>query len=213
MAEHRARIAVVDDHPLFRHGLVLALADDPTLHVVGAFGRAAEALALAESHPIDLVVVDILMPDMTGISFAAELARRQPACKVFGLSVIDEPGIIADLLRATASGFACKADSSEEIARGIRAVLAGERYLSPRVSHEAVNALLAAPSGEPLTWLTAREREIFELVIRGHSNDQIADSLGISRRTVETHRHRLTNKLSARTVIELQRLSARYGGL
>lgn len=203
----------MDDHPLFRHGLVFALSEHPTIEVIGSFGSAREALALAESHAIDLIVVDILMPEMSGISFTAELARRQPACKVLGLSVIDDPGIIADLLRAHAAGFACKADSSDEIARGIHAVLAGERYLSPRVSRADVEAALARPSGEPLTVLTPREREIFELLIRGHSNDEIADKLGISRRTVETHRHRLTNKLSARTVSQLQRLSARYGGM
>lgn len=204
---------VVDDHPLFRHGLALALANDPMLEVIGSFGSAREGLALAETQALELIIVDILMPEMSGISFAAELALRQPSCKVLGLSVIDEPGIVADLLRATGDGFSCKADSSEEIARGIHAVLAGERYLSPRVSRAAVEALLTTPNDEPLASLTPREREIFELLIRGHSNDEIADGLGISRRTVETHRHRLTNKLSARTVSQLQRLSARYGGM
>ncbi len=183
------------------------------LEVVGDAGTAAEALALARTIAIDLAVVDILMPGTSGISLTAELFEIQPTCKVIGLSVIDEPGIVADMLRARACGFASKTQPVVEIVDAIRQVLGGLRYLSPRVSHDAVNAELADLPTHPLERLTKREREVFELVIRGRSNDEVAVALVISRRTVETHRQRIMQKLSAHTVVQMQRIAARHGGL
>ncbi len=208
-----ARIALIDDHPLFREGLAVALRGEIDLEVVGTVGTAVEALELARTTELDLAIVDILMPGTSGISLTAELFELRPACKVLGLSVIDEPGIVADMLRARACGFASKTQPVLEIVDAIRQVLGGLRYLSPRVSHDAVDAELANLPAHPLGRLTKREREVFELVIRGRSNDEVAIDLFISRRTVETHRQRIMRKLSAHTLAQMQRIAARYGGL
>jgi two-component system uhpT operon response regulator UhpA len=209
----RARVALVDDHPLFRQGLMVALRNELDLEVVGDVGSAAEALALAARTSIDVAIIDVLMPTTSGISLTSELYEHQPTCRVLGLSVIDDPGLIADMLRAHAWGFASKTQEISEIVDAIRQVLGGLRYLPPRVSRDAVEAELLATPTHPLQRLTRREREVFELLIRGNSNDEVAARLFISRRTVETHRQRIMKKLSAHSLAQMQRVAARHGGL
>ena len=210
---HAAKVVVVDDHPLFRHGLVMALRAESDFDVVAEARSSAEALELTGRHAFDVAVVDVLMPNVSGISLAGDLHERHPGCRVLGLSVIDEPGLIADMLRAHACGYALKTQPVSEIVEAIRQVLGGCRYLPPTVSADAVDAELASHVTDPLRRLTKREREVFELLIRGHSNDEIAIRLFIARRTVETHRQRIIGKLSAHSILQLQRIAARHGGL
>jgi len=210
-AASKAQVAIVDDHPLFRQGLAVALRREADLDVVGEAGGAEEAIALAKRVRLDAAVVDILMPTVSGISLTSELFELQPRCRVLGLSVIDDPGLIADMLRAHACGFAVKTQSTPEIIAALRQVLGGVRYLPPGVSRNAVDAELAGTRGHPLQRLTRREREVFELLIRGHSNDEIATKLVISRRTAETHRQRIMNKLSAHSIAQMQRIAALHG--
>jgi two-component system, NarL family, invasion response regulator UvrY len=207
------RVAVVDDHPLFRQGLVVALRSEPDFEIVGEAGSAQEALDLVQRVDVDLAIVDILMPGVSGITLATELHERRPECRILGLSVIDEPGVIADMLRAHACGYSLKTQPVSEIIDAIRQVLGGLRYLPPSVSRDAVEAELDGDAARPLQRLTKREREIFELLIRGYSNDDISTRLFIARRTVETHRQRIMKKLSAHSIVQMQRLAARYGGL
>jgi DNA-binding NarL/FixJ family response regulator len=207
------RVAIVDDHPLLRHGLAVALRREPDLDMVGEAGDAAIALELAKRIELDVAVIDVLMPDVSGISLASELFEIQPRCKILGLSVIDDPGLIADMLRAHACGFALKTQPVTEIVEAIRLILRGVRYLPPGVSPDAVDAELARTTQDPLQRLTRREREVFELLIRGLTNDEIAARLFISRRTVETHRQRIGKKLSAHSIAQMQRIAARHGGL
>jgi DNA-binding NarL/FixJ family response regulator len=193
--------------------LALAVAQEPDLEVVGEAGTAEHALALAAQLAPDLAVLDMLLPDLSGLSLASELVNRHPAMRILGLSVVDEPGLVADLLRAGASGHALKTQPTSEIVEAIRHALAGLRYLAPTMSRDAVDAALHGNGTRPLAQLTRREREVFELLIRGFSNHEIASQLFISRRTVEAHRQRIAKKLSAHSVVELQRIAARYGGL
>jgi DNA-binding NarL/FixJ family response regulator len=209
----KARVALVDDHPLFRQGLMVALRNELDLEVIADVGSAAEALALVAHTSIDVAIVDVLMPTTSGISLTSELFEQQPSCRVLGLSVIDDPGLIADMLRAHAWGYASKTQEISEIIEAIRQVLGGLRYLPPRVSRDAVEAELVATPTHPMQRLTRREREVFELLIRGNSNDEIATQLFISRRTVETHRQRIMKKLSAHSLAQMQRVAARHGGL
>ncbi len=191
----------------------MALRNEADLEVVGDVGSAAEAIELARTTVIDVAVVDILMPATSGISLTSELFEVQPNCRVLGLSVIDDPGLIADMFRAKACGFASKTQEVSEIVAAIHQVLGGLRYLPPRVSRDAVDAELLATPRHPMERLTKREREVFELLIRGHSNDEVATKLFISRRTVETHRQRIMAKLSVHSLAQMQRVAARHGGL
>jgi DNA-binding NarL/FixJ family response regulator len=208
----KAQVAVVDDHPLFRQGLAVALSREPDIHIAGEAGNAAEALELAKHVALDAAVIDILMPTTSGISLTSELFELQPRCRVLGLSVIDDPGLIADMLRAHACGFAIKTQPIAEIVDALRQVLGGLRYLPPGVSSDAVDRELAGTKTHPFERLTRREREVFELLIRGNSNDEVATKLSISRRTAETHRQRIMNKLSAHSILQMQRLAVLHGG-
>lgn len=209
----RTTIVIVDDHPLFRAGLAVSLRKQDDFELIGEASDAAQALELARALPIEVAIVDLLMPSVSGISLAADLRELQPSCKILGLSVIDEPGLIADMLRAGASGFALKTQPTEEIIEAIRTVRGGVRYLPPRVSRDAIEHDLVGDPPRLLERLTRREREVFEMLIRGHSNDDVALQLFISRRTVETHRQRIMKKLSARSLLEMVRLSVRHGAL
>ena len=211
--QRAAKVVIVDDHPLFRQGLAVSLRAHDGLDVVGEAGSAAEAMKLVKAHDLDLAIVDVLMPNTSGISLTSELYERQPTCRVLALSVIDEPGLIADMLRAHAWGYALKTQPVDQIIAAVHHVLGGMRYLPPGVSSDAIDAELANTAAHPLQRLTKREREVFELLIRGNSNDEIAERLFIARRTVETHRQRIMNKLSAHSVVQMQRIAARHGGL
>ena len=213
MGGQPATVLLVDDHPLFRQGLAVALRRETDLVVVGEAGNAEEALELARRVAVDIAIVDMLMPTTSGIGLSSALFELQPGCKVLILSVIDDPGLIADVLRAHACGYAIKTQDTADIIGAVRQVLGGLRYLPPMVSRDAIEEELAASGPQPLERLTRREREVFELLIRGYSNDEIATSLTISRRTVETHRQRVMNKLSAHSVVKMQRIAARHGGL
>jgi len=207
------RIALVDDHPMFRRGLAVALRSEEGFEIVGEAGNASELRELARAHEIDVAIVDLLMPSVSGIGVTHELSELQPNCKVLALSVVDEPGLIADMLRAGAAGYALKTEPVEAIIDAIRQVVGGIRYLPERVPRSEIDRELAATDEMPLRKLTPREREIFELMIRGYTNIEISARLFIALRTVETHRQRITKKLSARSIFELQRIAARYGGL
>ncbi|HEY0252382.1 MAG TPA: response regulator transcription factor [Kofleriaceae bacterium] len=117
------------------------------------------------------------------------------------------------MFRADASGYALKSQCAADIVEAIHVVLAGARYLSPVISRAAIDAELATKSARPLTRLTKREREVFELLIRGNSNDEIAARLFISTRTVETHRAQVVKKLSTHSIVQMQRHAALFGGL
>jgi DNA-binding NarL/FixJ family response regulator len=210
---NKARIGLIDDHPLFRQGLAAVLRQSATFDVVGEASNAQEAIELVRNMRLDLAVVDILMPSVSGLSLTSELYELQPTCRVLGLSVIDEPGIIADMLRAHACGYALKTQPITQIVEAIEQVLGGIRYLPPTVSSDQIETELTGTPAHPHARLTRREREVFELLIRGHSNDEIASRLSIAQRTVETHRQRIMNKLSPHSVVQMQRLAARHGGL
>lgn len=209
----KSQALLVDDHPLFRSGLATALRSEPDIEVVGEASTAEEAVAIVRSQPIDICVVDLLMPATSGISLASEVLDVRPTCRILALSVLDEPTMIATMLRAGATGYALKTQAASEILEALRSVLAGVRYLPPTAPAQVVMAQVNHDIERPLQWLTRREREVFELLIRGATNDDIATKLFIARRTVETHRQRIMKKLSTHSIIEMIRLAARQGAL
>lgn len=206
-----ARTALIDDHPLFRVGLRTALDRDPRVEVVIDTGSPREALERARLHRLDVAIVDLLLPEMSGVEVAVALRRLQPECVVLGLSMLDEPTRIAALLRAGGSGFAHKTQPPDEILDAVQLVLGGVRYLPPAMPTREIERLATNADAWPLEHLTAREREVFALMVEGFSNNDIATRLFIARRTVETHRHRVMHKLSARSLVDLVRIALRHG--
>lgn len=200
-------VLLVDDHPLFRLGVETLLARESDLEVVGTCATVSEAMTLAEQLQPDVIVADVLLHEESGIALARRLLSARPA-RILGLSVLDEPIRIAEMMRAGATGFALKIQTIEEIVEAIRDTAAGRHYLAPsirdQVEHLTSNAL-------PLERLTNREREVFGFLVKGESNAEIGERLGIAVRTVDTHRQRVLKKLDAHSIADLVRLAARWG--
>lgn len=183
------RVLLVDDHPLVRDGLRARLSLAEGLETVGEAGNAAEALVrLAETRP-DLVLMDVGMKDVNGIELTRRLLERAPALRVLMLSMYDNPEYVQRALQAGACGYVLKDAPAAEILAAIDAVAAGGTFLSPGVSRR----LFRNQAPRPL--LSARESEILSALARGASSKQIALDLGLSVRTVETHRQNIKRKL------------------
>jgi len=210
------RVALVDDHLLFREGLRAMLAGAPDLRVVAEASNAQEAVPAVRATSPEVVVLDVMLPGVSGIGVARELLREDPKRRVLCLSMVADEAHVAGALQAGVLGYACKSQSAAEVMEAIRTVARGETYLAPQVSGFLISDYRRGKTGKdaalsPIASLTAREREIFELCIRGNPTAQIARQLSISPRTVETHRGRILRKLNAHSAVDLVRLAARWG--
>ncbi|HLL22803.1 MAG TPA: response regulator transcription factor [Kofleriaceae bacterium] len=206
----KAEVMLVDDHPAYRTGLHALLAHAPGIGSVVEAGTVAAALDLSSRHRFALAVVDVVLPEGGGPSLVRQLVAQQPTCRILALSMIDEPIRIAEMLRLGAHGYAFKSQPVEEILAAVHCVLHGERYLPPQIA--PVPAIFeGAPL--PLDSLTARERAVFALLVRGLTSRGAADELSIARRTLDAHRRHIMHKLGARSVVDLIRLAMRSGTL
>jgi two-component system response regulator NreC len=210
------KVILVDDHHVFRTGLRAILASEPDIAVVGEASEARQAYSLLDSAQPDLVLLDLTLPDGDGIAATRELLRREPRVRVLVLTMQTNEFFVSRAFAAGASGFAIKSQGPEEILQAIRAVAAGERYLSPqfvgKIAETNGKAVVRdQASHDPLEPLSRREREVCDLVLRGLSNQGIAEALCISIKTVETHRARINQKLGVHSTGQLIRLAALQG--
>ena len=199
--ESPVRLALVDDHELFRQALG-DLLRARGFALVAEAGDARTSFPLIDHARPDLVLLDLVLPGMDGITAMRELTARPAPPRVMILSAFGSPNRVADALSAGAHGYVLKSTSVEELIGGIGTVIAGERYLSP--------GLLAADDfvNGPLALLSARERDIFRLLVRGLTTRQMATELCISGKTVETHRERILRKLGLHSAVQLVRFAA-----
>ncbi len=204
------RIALVDDHPIFREGLRSLLERQKDFKVVAEASSARQAYPMIESIRPDLVVLDITLPGVDGFSATRELKRRAPEGKVLILSVHAREEYAAQAIEAGATGYAMKSQPSEEVIDAVRTVGRGSAYLPPAFS-QAVLTRSRSKNDHPLDALSSREHEVFELLVRGFTNQLVGKELGISVKTVETHRSRIHRKLSLHSVAELIRFAALNG--
>jgi len=209
----RTRIVLADDHAMVRRGLRMVLEAEPDMAVVGEADDGAEAVKLALDTDADLVVLDVAMPRMTGLQAAAELKQRRPELRTLMLSMYDSEQYFFEALKAGASGYVLKSAADRDLVEAVRAAVRGEPFLYPA----AVSALIRdyldrASQGEetPSDPLTPRELEIVKLVAEGHTTDEIASTLVISKRTVEHHRSHILEKLGMRDRVELARYAIRH---
>lgn len=201
----KIRLLLVDDHQLVRDGLRARLGDIAEFEIVGEAANGQAALAAADSLRPDLALVDVGLPDMTGIELASALGQHCPTLRVLMLSMYDSPGYVQSAMRAGARGYVLKDAPSADIIAAIRAVAAGGAYFS-----SGVTAALTAPPAEA-TALTEREREVLILLAQGDSNKHIARKLDLSVRTVETHRLNLRRKLGIETAAGLTNYALKRG--
>jgi DNA-binding NarL/FixJ family response regulator len=223
MQNSDTNILLVDDHKIVREGLRSLLEGEADFRVIAEAGDGRAAVALAREHQPDVVVMDIAMPHLNGIEATRQIIHALPRAKVIALSMHSDRRFMAEMLRAGASGYLLKDAASEELIQAIRTVVAGNLYLSPQITDVVVDDYLrrlpSAGSITPthgagrgaFTVLTAREREVLQLMSEGKATKQIAMILHVSIKTVETHRRQLMEKLDLHSVAELTKYAIREG--
>jgi len=205
-------VALVDDHPVFREGLRHLLANEPGLEVVGEAGDARGACAIANTAKPAVIVIDVALPDGDGIAATQEILRHSPRTRVLALTMHTGEFFVSRAFSAGVGGYAIKTQAPEEIIGAVCAVARGETYVPPRFSHLVTrrNGHSTTPT-TPFEDLSKREQEIFDLILRGFTNEGMARALFISVKTVETHRSHINRKLRVHSTGELIRLAAMHG--
>jgi DNA-binding NarL/FixJ family response regulator len=210
----KSRILLADDHAVVRRGLRYVLDAEPDLEVVAEAGDGAEAVERALAGDVDLAVLDVSMPRMTGLQAAAELSRRAPEVRCLMLSMHDSEQYFFEALRAGASGYVLKSVADRDLVEACRAAMRGEPFLYPAAIAALIRDYLErARRGEavPEDPLTPREVEIVKLIAEAYTTDEIARELVISPKTVERHRANILAKLGMRDRVELTRYAVRRG--
>ena len=209
-----ARILLADDHTLVRRGVRLILQGEPGLEVVAEAADGAEAIEVANTVDIDLAILDVAMPRMTGLQAARELSRRPSPPRILMLSMYDSEQYFFESLKAGACGYVLKSVADQDLISACHAALRGEPFLYPGALSTLMRDFLErARRGEtlPTRVLTAREDEVLKLIAEGHSSKDIAATLTISLKTVESHRANILQKLGMRDRTELTRYAIRAG--
>jgi DNA-binding NarL/FixJ family response regulator len=214
MTPLKTRILLADDHALVRRGLRLVLDSEPDLEVVAEAGDGAEAIQLALGTEIDLAILDISMPRMTGLHAVAELRRRKPQLRTLILSMHENERYLYEALKAGASGYVLKSAADRDLVEACRAAMRGEAFLYPGAETPLIRDFLRqARHHDPLREdpLTTREQEVVKLIAESYSTRQIADALVISEKTVDRHRTNILEKLGMHDRVELTRYAIRRG--
>jgi two-component system response regulator NreC len=207
------RILIADDHGILRAGLRNLLTPDSDMQVVGEAADGAEAVRLVLRLQPDLVLMDISMPNMGGMDALQQITEKLPGCKVLMLTVHEDEGLLRKAIRAGASGYVIKRAAESELIGAIRTAMQGDLYIHPAMNRLLLRDLVpAGAAARPSeNTLTHRELEVLRLVARGYTNNQIADTLCISPRTVEGHRANLMAKLNLRRRVELVEYAEQHG--
>jgi DNA-binding NarL/FixJ family response regulator len=202
------RIMLIDDHALVREALGRLLEDVSDLRVVGSFDEAEAAVSFAEREEPDVAILDVAMPRTSGIEVARRLRVVSPRTRLLMLSMHARADYVQQALRAGAHGYALKECAGQEVVAAVRAVHAGERYLSARLSGRDLEA---EASDDPLERLSARELEVLKLVVEGNTSHQVATMLGLSPKSIDTYRSRLMTKLDLHHLPALVKFAIRRG--
>ncbi len=210
----KIRILIADDHSIVREGVRMILDSEDDFEVVGEASTGREALEEARRLRPDVVVMDISMPDMTGIEATGKISGELPAVQVMGLTMHEDEGYVFELLKAGAAGYVLKRAAAEDLVAAVRAAHQGEAFLYPSVAKVVIQDFLhraTAQDQATLDGLTDREREVLTLIAEGLTNQEIAGRLFISIKTVQTHRAHIMEKLNLHDRTELVRYAIRKG--
>lgn len=202
----KVKLMLVDDHALVREGIRSTLVRYPFISIVGEAGDGKEAIRKTKELCPDIVLMDLNMPEMSGLEALPIIRKNCPETKVIALTVHDNKEYITQLLRSGASGYVLKDTSAEELVHAIKSVAGGGAFFSPRVSSILLQDYVegtAKGEEKPATLLSAREEEVLRRVASGQTSKEVASSLKLSVRTVETYRVRIKRKLNARNTAEL----------
>jgi DNA-binding NarL/FixJ family response regulator len=209
------KVIIADDHQIVRQGLRTLLEREPDLKVVAQSEDGRSTVRLARELAPEVIIMDVAMPDLNGIEATRQIVTERPQVKVIALSMYADRRFVVNMLKAGASGYLLKDCAYEELVRAIRVVLAHKTYLSPGVTDIVVKDYVQG--GPPdkgasvFSLLSPREREVLQLMSEGKSTNQIADSLHVSVKTVETHRQQVMHKLNIHNVAGLTKYAIREG--
>lgn len=207
------RVLIVDDHAILRDGLKALLQDEPDIEVVGEAGTGREALKLIRQLRPDVVLMDISMPDMTGLEATEIIKKGYPEVKVIALTVHESETYLKRMMQVGANGYVVKRAAAQELTNAIRTVMRGGVYIHPDIAKQLVSELTRFQSTkqERQKQLSEREWQVLRLIALGYTNQQIADRLSLSVKTVETYRARIADKLGLRTRAELVKYALQHG--
>jgi DNA-binding NarL/FixJ family response regulator len=214
---NKKRILIIDDHPLFREGLKSLISRNTMFEVVGEAGNGRKGLRMAKQLKPDLVVMDISLPDKSGIDLTRDIRSHLSETRVIIVSMHSKIDHITEAFQAGASGYVVKESAAERLTQGLEAVSRGEYYLDSSLSHKVVKKLMEFPEKEAKITdssyeaLTHREQQIMRLLAEGISTKEIAERLFISPKTVENHRTNIMSKLELHSAMELIRYATRLG--
>ncbi len=208
------KVLLADDHQIIREGLHHLLDHQPDIEVVGEASNGHEAVRLAEETQPDVVIMDVGMPQLNGIEATRQIKSKNNRIKVVALSVHSDHRFITKTLAAGATGYLLKDSAVDDVVAAIHAVMAGKSYLSPEIVDTVVTDYVdhvtqARPA--PAPELTAREREVLQLLAEGHSTREVAEIISVSTKTVDTHRRNIMIKLDIYSIAELTKYALREG--
>jgi len=205
-------VLLADDHAVVRDGLRAVLEGSQDMHVVGVAGNGREAVSETQRLHPDVVIMDIAMPELDGVEATRRIAEKCPDTRVLILSMYLSAEHIHRALQAGAQGYVLKESAGDEVVEAIRALRAGKRYLSHRITETMIDDYLREGTNvSPLDSLSLRERDVLQLVVEGNTNVSIAQKLSLSPKTVETYRARIMRKLKVRDTVELVKFAMRHG--
>lgn len=205
------KVLIADDHGIVRSGITLLLERQPDIDVIGEASDGAEALKLALERRPDVAILDNSMPKLTGLQAAREIKQQAPEVNVLILSMHDDERYLYEALRVGAGGYVLKRAADQDLVRAVRAVNDGEPFLTDDAQRTLVRSWIESGEDAPKDKLTDREREVVKLIAEAHTNKQIAEILGLSEKTVESHRSNILNKLGMSDRVELVRYAVRRG--
>lgn len=204
-------VVVVDDHDLIRVGICRLLTDVPDITVVGQAGSGEEAISLVKDLSPDIVFMDIRMPGIGGLEATRRILARQPETKVIVVSAFNDDVYPATLLKAGAYGYITKNADTEEIKTAVQTILANKIYVSPQLAQMLVVSGMANSEKSPLSELSQRELQIAELITSGKRANDVAETLSISPKTINTYKYRIYEKLGVTNDVELTLAAVKYG--
>lgn len=205
------RVMVVDDHAVLRDGLKLLLNQSPGLRVTAEASSGTEALELLAKATVDIAIVDLSMPEMNGIELTQQIRTRWPDTQVVILSMHGSPEFVHRALRAGAMGYVLKESAASELLEAVKAALTKVRYLSPALRENLIDHMLGQNTLSPLERLSARERQVLQYLVEGHTSREIGEQLSLSPKSVETYRRRLMEKLGINDIPQLVRFAIEQG--
>lgn len=208
------RVVIAEDHLMVRAGIRALLEKAGDIHVMGEAGNGQEAIEMTQELVPDVLVMDIMMPRMNGIQAAENIRTLKLSTNILILSMYADEGFVHKALQSGVKGYVLKSSVSDELIRAVRAVANGQTYLSSPISEIIIDSVMnphvSGESGDPLSMLSPREKEVLQLIAEEHTSSEIAGILFISEKTVEKHRSKLMEKLNVRNIAGLVRVAVKY---